>query len=116
RRHEAGGVRHQPAAHRSLEGRPVRRLPRTAADRTDSSGGARPAPRVFAPIVAVAPPGLVACARRARGAAVVSVLIALYFVLLNAGYTYWEGGWSFGPRHLAPGIPFACLWLGPPVL
>lgn len=65
----------------------------------------------LAPILALAPIGIVAIARRARGAALVSALLALYFVLLNASYTYWEGGWSFGPRHLAPGIPFACLWL-----
>jgi hypothetical protein len=65
----------------------------------------------LAPLLALAPIGIVAVVRRARGAAIVSALIALYFVLLNASYTYWEGGWSFGPRHLAPGIPFACLWL-----
>jgi hypothetical protein len=65
----------------------------------------------LAPILALAPAGLVVVVRRARGAALVSAIIAVYFVLLNAGYTYWEGGWSFGPRHLAPGIPFACLWL-----
>jgi hypothetical protein len=66
----------------------------------------------LAPILALAPAGLIGVARRARGAAIVSAIIAVYFVLLNASYTYWEGGWSFGPRHLAPGIPFACLWLG----
>ena len=54
----------------------------------------------LAPILALAPAGLVLMARRARGAALVSAIIAVYFVLLNAGYTYWEGGWSFGPRHL----------------
>jgi hypothetical protein len=67
----------------------------------------------LAPILAVAPVGLVLRARRAPGAAIVSAAIALYFVLLNAGYSYWEGGWSFGPRHLSPGIPFLCVWLGP---
>jgi hypothetical protein len=65
----------------------------------------------LAPILGVAPAGLVVLARRARGAALVSAIIAVYFVLLNAGYSYWEGGWSFGPRHVSPGIPFACLWL-----
>src|SRR5262249_39005433 len=48
---------------------------------------------------------------RRRVAAVVSALIGVYFILLNASYNYWEGGWSYGPRHAAPGIPFLCLSL-----
>jgi hypothetical protein len=66
----------------------------------------------IAPVLALAPAGLVAIGRRMPGAAFVSALIAAFYVLLNAGYTYWEGGWSFGPRHLSPAIPFLCLWLG----
>jgi hypothetical protein len=65
----------------------------------------------IAPVLALAPIGLVVIARRARGAALVATLIALFYVLLNASYTYWEGGWSFGPRHLSPAIPFLCLGL-----
>lgn len=65
----------------------------------------------IAPVLALAPLGLVAAGWRARGAAVVSALIAIFYVLLNASYTYWEGGWSFGPRHVSPAIPFMCLWL-----
>ena len=48
----------------------------------------------------------------ARRAAIVASIIAVYYILLNAGYSYWEGGWSFGPRHLSPGLPFLCLGLG----
>jgi len=65
----------------------------------------------IAPVLALAPIGLVVIGRRARGAALMSTLIAVFYVLLNAGYTYWEGGWSFGPRHLSPAIPFLCLGL-----
>jgi hypothetical protein len=65
----------------------------------------------LAPVLALAPVGLVVIGRRARGAALVSALIAVFYVLLNGSYTYWEGGWSFGPRHLSPAIPFLCLWL-----
>jgi MFS family permease len=50
-------------------------------------------------------------AARARLAAVVASAIAVYFVLLNASYAYWEGGWSYGPRHAAPAIPFLCIGL-----
>jgi len=48
---------------------------------------------------------------RRRRAAIVSAIIGLYFILLNASYNYWEGGWSYGPRHAAPGIPFLCVSL-----
>jgi phage shock protein PspC (stress-responsive transcriptional regulator) len=70
----------------------------------------------LAPTLAVAPLGLLALmfrGSRARRAAVVSSIIAVYYVLLNAGYTYWEGGWSYGPRHLSPAIPFLCVGLAP---
>ena len=63
----------------------------------------------IAPVLAVAPIGLALIKR--RGVAVVASLIALYFILLNASYTYWEGGWSYGPRHASPAIPFLCLGL-----
>ena len=48
--------------------------------------------------------------RRGR-AAVVAAMIAIYYVLLNASYAYWEGGWSYGPRHASPAIPFLCIGL-----
>jgi MFS family permease len=44
-------------------------------------------------------------------AAIVAAFIAVYFLLLNASYVYWEGGWSYGPRHASPSIPFLCLGL-----
>jgi len=45
------------------------------------------------------------------------VAIALYYVALNGSYYYWDGGWSTGPRHLMPMVPFlafplAFLWDG----
>jgi hypothetical protein len=79
----------------------------------------------LAPVLIFAPLGLIAMVRlkpdttsvrentavlRAR-AAVVAASIAIYYVLLNASYTYWEGGWSYGPRHLSPSIPFLCIGL-----
>ncbi len=46
-----------------------------------------------------------------RTAAVAAMAIAVYYILLNASYTYWEGGWSYGPRHASPAIPFLCIGL-----
>jgi hypothetical protein len=49
--------------------------------------------------------------KHARTAAVTASVIAIYFILLNASYHYWEGGWSYGPRHASPAIPFLCIGL-----
>lgn len=41
-------------------------------------------------------------------------LAAATFFLINAGYVYWEGGWSTGPRHVTGALPFLALpfaWL-----
>jgi hypothetical protein len=67
----------------------------------------------LAPIVLAGPIGLalLGLARRARPAAIAAGLIVVYYVLFNAAYRYWNGGWSYGPRHLAPALPFACLGL-----
>jgi len=66
----------------------------------------------LAPALIFAPLGFVLMFRTpARRAALVAATIAGYYVLLNASYTYWEGGWSYGPRHLSPAIPFLCIGL-----
>lgn len=65
----------------------------------------------IAPVVAVAPIGLYLLARKreTRGSAVVAGCIPLYYLLVNAGYNTWDGGWSYGPRHFGPALPFLCL-------
>ena len=68
----------------------------------------------LAPVLAAAPVGLALMMRRAgsaRRAAIVASIIAVFYVLLNASYVYWEGGWSYGPRHASPSIPFLCIGL-----
>jgi len=78
----------------------------------------------IAPTLAVAPIGLALMTwvrlrsdpanemvARRRRAAIVASAIAVYFILLNASYAYWEGGWSYGPRHASPAIPFLCVGL-----
>ncbi|MDE3155296.1 MAG: hypothetical protein KGN76_09340 [Acidobacteriota bacterium] len=66
----------------------------------------------IAPILALAPVlmGWLWYRRpEARKALVAGALIVVYYVLLNASYQYWDGGWAFGPRHLVPALPFLCL-------
>ncbi len=31
------------------------------------------------------------------------------FLLIDASYFQWWGGWSFGPRHIIPMLPFLCI-------
>ena len=38
---------------------------------------------------------------------------AVFYLLLNASYFYWEGGWAFGPRQVMPALPFLALGLAP---
>jgi hypothetical protein len=58
--------------------------------------------------------GLAICLKReeTRLAGVLIALIAVWYPLLKAGYVYWEGGWSTGPRHITPVYPFLALALG----
>ena len=65
----------------------------------------------LAPIVGAAPFGLWLLwkQRNARGSALVVTAIAIYYILLNASYAVWYGGYSYGPRHLSPALPFLCL-------
>jgi len=65
----------------------------------------------LAPLVGTAPFGLWLLWKQAnaRGSALVATAIALYYVLMNASYASWDGGYSYGPRHLSPALPFLCL-------
>lgn len=49
-------------------------------------------------------------ANRALGFA--AGLVMLWYLLMNAGFGYWEGGASTGPRYLTPAIGFGALALG----
>lgn len=44
-----------------------------------------------------------------QGVVLVLLAVPVLFLLINAGYAYWDGGWSTGPRHLTPGLAFACV-------
>jgi hypothetical protein len=69
----------------------------------------------LAPLVAVAPVGLIALAgsRRRRLPALIALGVAVYYFALNASYYYWEGGWSYAPRQVTPALPFLALGLPP---
>jgi hypothetical protein len=68
----------------------------------------------LSPLMAAVPIGLVLLARKGRpGPALVAGGIGVYYLLLNASYFYWEGGWAFGPRQMTPALPFLALGLAP---
>jgi hypothetical protein len=64
----------------------------------------------LSPFLALTPVALwVAWRRMPRDVVVVCVAVPLCFLTINAGYAYWTGGSSTGPRHLTAGLAFACL-------
>jgi hypothetical protein len=67
------------------------------------------------PIVVAGPIGLLLAARdrHRRVASLTALGVALYYLLLNASYYYWEGGWAYAPRQLTPGLPFVALGFAP---
>ena len=69
----------------------------------------------IAPVVVFMPVGLVVLGRapQCRRAVIVASGVAAFYVLLNASYYYWEGGWAYGPRQLTPALPFLALGLPP---
>ncbi len=69
----------------------------------------------LAPVLALAPWGLARLVRApaSRRPAIAATAIVAYYIVFNSSYYYWSGGWSYGPRHLAPALPFLCLALAP---
>ena len=69
----------------------------------------------LAPLMAVTPIGLIVLARTParRRPMIVAGAIAAFYLLLNASYYYWEGGWAYGPRQMTPALPFLALGLAP---
>lgn len=67
----------------------------------------------LSPVLLLVPFGLLVMARR-QGIRAVALMIVLAFIIqltINAGYVYWSGGWSVGPRHLVPTLPLLALTL-----
>jgi hypothetical protein len=68
---------------------------------------------LVSPILLVALAGLAWATVRApwRRQARTFAVIVVGFFLLNASYAFWNGGASFGPRHVVPMLPFLALGL-----
>jgi hypothetical protein len=65
---------------------------------------------VSAPILLLAFPGVAAMARRGwRAEAALCLGVFLSFLLVNAGFPLWWGGFTYTARHLVPAVPFLVL-------
>ena len=63
----------------------------------------------YAPVIVLGLLGLRPFSRRWPRETVLFVGISLGYLFLHSFYTYWEGGWSWGPRLLLPALPFILL-------
>jgi hypothetical protein len=68
-----------------------------------------------APVALAAPFGLRCLWKQpaTRAAAVAATAVAAYYFLFNASFLVWPGGWSYGPRYMAAGLPLLCVGLAP---
>lgn len=66
-----------------------------------------------APVLVLAPVGLLRLARTHVAMAVMLCAVVAAVLLVNAAYVYWDGGFSTGPRHSVPAIPMLALGLAP---
>jgi 4-amino-4-deoxy-L-arabinose transferase-like glycosyltransferase len=68
-----------------------------------------------APVVFAAPFGLRWLWKQpgGRAPAAAAVAVAAYYFLFNASFLVWAGGWSYGPRYMAAGLPLLCVGLAP---
>ena len=63
----------------------------------------------YAPVVVLGLAGFRPFARRWLPEALLCAGVSAGYVLLHSVYTYWEGGWSWGPRLISPALPFILL-------
>jgi len=67
------------------------------------------------PVVLAAPFGLKLLWKQpaTHAPAVAATFIAGYYFLFHASFSSWPGGWSYGPRYMAAGLPLLCIGLAP---
>jgi hypothetical protein len=67
----------------------------------------------YAPPLILGLMGLPAFARRFFHEALLCLALIAGYVALHAPYTYWDGGWCWGPRLILPILPFVLLPAAP---
>ncbi len=68
----------------------------------------------LSPVLAAVPFAWAATLRRSPGPVGLVLLgVPAFYLVLNSGYYYWDGGGSTGPRHIVAALPFICLAFAP---
>ncbi len=67
---------------------------------------------VYCPILLLGLGGMLLLWRSHRGVALMVAVLCATYVLFHAPYSFWTGGWNWGPRFLMPVIPFLMLPVG----
>ncbi len=68
---------------------------------------------LLSPLLVLAPLAWFASRRLPAEMLALTIAIPLIFLAVNAGYAYWDGGASTGPRHLTAALPFLALAFAP---
>jgi hypothetical protein len=63
----------------------------------------------YAPVIVLGLASFRPFARRWPREAWLCAGVPLGYLLFHSAYTYWEGGWSWGPRLILPALPFILL-------
>jgi len=66
----------------------------------------------YAPLVLLAPAGLWLMSKKYKAEAATILLLCISYLIINAKFFQWAGGWCWGPRYLAPVLPL----LMPPIV
>ncbi|RYF50072.1 MAG: hypothetical protein EOO38_06520 [Cytophagaceae bacterium] len=70
---------------------------------------------MLAPILLLVPFGIWVAFRQSqwRIISIGATLVFIWYWMMNAGYYYWWGGFSTGPRHITPGLSLLLILLAP---
>ena len=68
---------------------------------------------LFAPVIVLVPCAIVALWRRQRAVVVLALALFAATFVLAATWHSWQGGWSWGPRLIIPGVAVVLVLLGP---
>jgi hypothetical protein len=68
---------------------------------------------VFCPVLVAVLPSLPSFVRQHRLPAILTILVAVAYVLLYGKWFMWHGGFAWGPRFLVPILPLLCVALAP---
>lgn len=67
----------------------------------------------YNPIVWLGLPGFITLWRVRRAEAVMITLLSITSLIFYALYSFWTGGWNWGPRYLLPLLPLWLIAMGP---